>query len=261
MSSKPEQNLFRQQLRHTPVCDVASWLLRIDGFTRASLTINYNTLLTLPAMNIHTMLVCRGHHPAAPLTARVRWDGASLRPLLDRAMPTPRARFVNVHSADGYATSFPISDMDEAILAHTLNGDPLTADHGFPVRLVVPGRYGYKQPKWLTHIILSDAPVYGEMEQNGWDATGNAPPTATAAQLTLRTSANQPVTLGGGTNAPQVDIAVDGGPWNSAAVMDGRWQAVWRPPGVGHYRLRVRAKRHGSYQPSATQPVIDIEAQ
>jgi DMSO/TMAO reductase YedYZ molybdopterin-dependent catalytic subunit len=96
-----------------------------------------------------------------------QWLGLPTRELLAACQPRDSAQFVMLHSYDGYTTNLALEDFaaDDALLAHSWSGKPLTADHGGPVRLVVPHLYFWKSTKWLQAIefLENDAPGYWEV--------------------------------------------------------------------------------------------------
>ncbi|MBW7970766.1 sulfite oxidase-like oxidoreductase [Bradyrhizobium sp. BR 10289] len=95
------------------------------------------------------------------------WEGLATRELLAACRPREDARFVVLHSYDGYTTNLPLDDFaaEDALLAHSWSGQPLTAEHGGPVRLVVPHLYFWKSAKWLQAIefVTEDAPGFWEV--------------------------------------------------------------------------------------------------
>jgi DMSO/TMAO reductase YedYZ molybdopterin-dependent catalytic subunit len=96
-----------------------------------------------------------------------RWQGVATRDLLDACRPHDQARFVVLHSSDGYTTNLPLADFaaDDALIAHRWSGEPLEQEHGGPVRLVVPHLYFWKSAKWLQGIefVAADQPGYWEV--------------------------------------------------------------------------------------------------
>jgi DMSO/TMAO reductase YedYZ molybdopterin-dependent catalytic subunit len=104
-----------------------------------------------------------------------RWDGVATRDLLDIVMPKPDAGFVVLHGYDGYTTNLTIEDFaaEDALLAHSWEGKPLSRDHGGPVRLIVPHLYFWKSAKWLRQIdfLTRDAPGFWEV--NGYHNRGD----------------------------------------------------------------------------------------
>jgi DMSO/TMAO reductase YedYZ molybdopterin-dependent catalytic subunit len=101
-----------------------------------------------------------------------RWAGLPVSVLLDRAGVQPDARFVLWEAEDGYVESLPLDVARDAEtwIVHAMDGKPLTADHGFPARILIADRFGMKAPKWLKSITLSATEAQGYWEQRGWDA-------------------------------------------------------------------------------------------
>src|SRR5690606_6448536 len=103
------------------------------------------------------------------------WQGVATRDVLDAVMPRPRARFVMLHSYDGYTTNLTLADFasEDALLAHSWQGQRLTRAHGGPVRLVIPHLYFWKSAKWLKRIEFSIRDDPGLWEANGYHNRGD----------------------------------------------------------------------------------------
>ncbi|WP_375461886.1 sulfite oxidase-like oxidoreductase [uncultured Enterovirga sp.] len=104
-----------------------------------------------------------------------RWNGVSTRDLIAAVRPRPEARFVALASYDGYTTNLPLEDFaaEDAIVAHSWEGRPLTAEHGGPVRLVVPHLYFWKSAKWLREIAFMHDDQPGFWEIRGYHERGD----------------------------------------------------------------------------------------
>ena len=104
-----------------------------------------------------------------------RWTGISVRELLDHAKPKPGAAFVLVHAEQGYTANIPLADLerDNVLLAMHHDGEPLPADHGYPLRLIVPHLYAWKSVKWVRGFELLDEDAAGFWEQNGYHMYGD----------------------------------------------------------------------------------------
>jgi DMSO/TMAO reductase YedYZ molybdopterin-dependent catalytic subunit len=98
------------------------------------------------------------------------WEGVSASELLMQAAPLPLAKYVTLHSYDGYTTNLPLEALldDDVLVAHSVLGNPLTAEHGGPVRMVVPKRYAWKSAKWLKSIEIHAEDRPGFWEQRGY---------------------------------------------------------------------------------------------
>jgi len=178
-------------------------------------------------------------------------------------------------SIDGFTAGSPLSvlqdDKVDALLAIGMNGEPLPLEHGFPVRMVVPGLYGYVSGcKWITDIeVTTYAAFTSYWEQRGWAQQG---PVKTQSRIDVpragATVLSGPTTVAGVAWAPHtgidgVEVSVDGGAWTPAELAvepsADSWR-MWRlvtTLGPGAHQLRVRAKdRSGDVQTPLVTPVI-----
>lgn len=246
----PIADFYRQQLYGTPQLTAESWLLTVGGQVTDRLSLTYDDLVALPAVEIPATLLCAGSHPNHPLIGTARWHGTPLMALLESL--GARGDHIHFIAADGYSTSLHRAQLDDAILAYRMNGEPLPAAHGFPARLITTGVYGYKLPKWIRRIEIADNPLPGYWEMRGWPADGE--PSAMAAifhPCTLEALRGE-ITLAGiafaGRRALEyVEISIDDGDWLPiplkpyAAGCWSLWQTRWTPPAPGRYIARVRA--------------------
>jgi DMSO/TMAO reductase YedYZ molybdopterin-dependent catalytic subunit len=152
------------------------WSLTIDGLVERPLVLRFDDLLRYPKVEVTSFHQCAGS-PLAPFeptrrVCNVTWGGARLADVLADCRPSPQARYVWSHGADfgefsgvavdAYVKDLPISRAQADILvAYEMNGSALAAEHGFPVRLVVPGFYGTNSVKWLTRMTLADRRASG----------------------------------------------------------------------------------------------------
>jgi len=104
-----------------------------------------------------------------------RWRGVAFREVLKRVQLEPGAAFVLVHAEQGYTANVPLVDLDrdDVLFATHHDGEPLTADHGYPMRLVVPHLYGWKSVKWVRGLEFLDHDAAGFWEQNGYHMHGD----------------------------------------------------------------------------------------
>ena len=104
-----------------------------------------------------------------------RWSGVAVREILKLVQPRPEARYVLVHAEQGYTANVPLVDLDreEVLVATHHDGEPLSADHGCPARLIVPHLYGWKSVKWLRGFEFLDQDEAGFWEQNGYHMYGD----------------------------------------------------------------------------------------
>ncbi len=255
---------FRQQLRHVPPVASTFWALTLGGLVRQLLVLRHTDFLALPSAEIEATLVCVGSTPAHPLIGHARWRGIPLRSLLEQVEPMPEAAYAQFYSADGYTTFVETERLTDAVLAYEMNGEPLSPEHGFPVRLVVPGRYGYKMPKWLQRIQLTDSPVNGFWEERGWPASGAAQTVSgIISPHHLKTISGEVLFSGfayaGEHTITHIELSIDDAPWmpvTFTASTPGSWvtwNIRWTPPAPGDYLVKVRAgDSSGFVQPDET---------
>jgi DMSO/TMAO reductase YedYZ molybdopterin-dependent catalytic subunit len=139
-----------------PEVDPADWRLRVHGMVANEFELTWDELLALPLEESWTTLTCVSNEVGGTLIGNARWLGYPLRELLARARPTADADMVLSRSIDGFTASTPLealTDERNAVLAVGMNGAPLPMEHGFPVRMVVPGLYGYvSATKWVVDL-------------------------------------------------------------------------------------------------------------
>ncbi len=149
-----------------PAVNPATWDFVIDGLVAQRQRWNWDEFRKLPRVQVHCDIHC--------VTRWSRfdnlWEGVSLRELLRLAGPGPEARYAIVHAEQGFTTNLPLTELlhDDVLLAEKHSGEPLTPDHGWPLRLVVPRRYFWKSAKWIRRIELADRDQPGFWERNGY---------------------------------------------------------------------------------------------
>jgi len=171
----PGQHLVKNwpvlDLGQQPLVRTESWRLDITGAVETSLSLNWQAFEALPKSRKLSDMHC------VTTWSRYdnRWDGVSTHDLLDEVMPRPDAAFVLLTSYDGYTTNLPLSDFasEHAILATHWEGEPLTREHGGPVRLIVPHLYLWKSAKWISRIEFLSGDQAGFWERNGYHMRGD----------------------------------------------------------------------------------------
>jgi len=122
--------------------------------------------MALPRRRVHTDIHCVTRWSRLDID----FEGVAVRDVLERARPKPEARYVLAHAEQGYTTNLPLAVLldDDVLLADSAEGQPLTPEHGYPLRLVVPKRYFWKSAKWLRGLELRAADKRGFWERNGY---------------------------------------------------------------------------------------------
>ena len=149
-----------------PDVDLATWELKVWGEVEEPLTLTYDELRALPATTVATDIHC--------VTRWSRFDasftGVHWRELAARCRPKASARFVIAHAEAGFTANVPLAAIEDeqALVAYEADGQPLTPEHGWPVRLVVPSKYFWKSAKWLRGLELSAVDRPGFWERYGY---------------------------------------------------------------------------------------------
>lgn len=154
-----------------PRVDLGAWRLTVDGLVENPLSLTFEELSALPRQKRVNDVHCVTHWSKLDN----EWEGVPVRELLRRAVPKPEARFVLQTAAGGYTTNLPLADVDreENLLATHHGGEPLSPEHGWPCRLVIPHLYFWKGAKWLTGLTLLSEDSPGYWERNGYHARGD----------------------------------------------------------------------------------------
>jgi DMSO/TMAO reductase YedYZ molybdopterin-dependent catalytic subunit len=255
-----------------PRLDTAGWSLKVHGMVEREVTIDWSTLLGKPLQDSIVTLMCVSNEVGGDLTGNAVWTGWPVRELLKMAGPRAGADMVLSTSSDGWSAGTPLSvltDDRNALLAIAMNGQPLPFEHGFPVRMVVPGLYGYvSATKWVTDLkVTTFADDEGYWTPRGWSARG---PVKTESRIDVprsgeRVSAGKVAVAGiawaqhRGITA--VEVRVDNGPWQPArlaeeATIDSwrQWVLPWQAV-TGNHTITVRATdAEGVVQTQAQAP-------
>jgi DMSO/TMAO reductase YedYZ molybdopterin-dependent catalytic subunit len=245
-----------------PQIDPATWQLKIHGRVRNPITLTYNDLLSRPMIERYVTLTCVSNEVGGNLIGNAKWLGVRLKDVLDEAGPLPGADQMVGRSVDGFTAGAPtevVMDGRDAMLAVGMNGVPLPVEHGFPVRLVVPGLYGYvSATKWLSELELTS---FGDFNAywvpRGWSAKA---PIKTESRIDTPRGGARPragqVTVAGVAWAQhrgigKVEVRVDDGPWQTATLgavpsVDTwrQWSYAWTAT-PGQHTLAVRATDNG----------------
>ncbi|MGH8150336.1 MAG: molybdopterin-dependent oxidoreductase [Steroidobacteraceae bacterium] len=281
----PVGDLFVLAHLGVPRLDREAWSLEIGGLVARPMTLRMQDIEALPRRHVEAFLQCAGN-PATPtvparLVANVHWRGVSLAAVLDAAGILPEARFVWTYGLDrggfmGAAAGRYLKDLPverarsaDVLIALELNGAPLTPEHGYPARLVVPGFYGTNSVKWLYRIELARERAQGlftttlyndPIESTGpeprsrpvWNVAAESVIVSPGPGTEIRSSGTGAVEVWGwawgDADIAQVEVSFDGGHEWSAARLEPRreraWQrfsAAWSPRVAGPAELQCRA--------------------
>ena len=236
----PNEDFYRVDTRLSlPVVSVDDYTLTIDGDVDEELTFTFDELLDMPLVERDITLTCVSNDIGGPYVGGARWLGVRLTDLLDRAGVGSKADQILSTDVDGFTISTPLdlaTDGRDAMVAVGMNGEALPQEHGFPVRLVIPGLYGFiSATKWLTRMTLT---TYADQ-----DAYWTERDWATDAPIKISSRIDTPKsfeeiragdTFVGGVAWAQhrgidkVEVQVDGGAWQRAELGPSAGDDYWR---------------------------------
>jgi DMSO/TMAO reductase YedYZ molybdopterin-dependent catalytic subunit len=256
----------------------ANWQLRIHGLVRKELVLSFEDLIKRPLIEDYITLCCVSNPVGGPYIGNAKWLGASLRSLLQEAGIKAGASQLLATSSDGFTSGSPVQlameSTRDSLLAVAMNDAALPVEHGFPVRQVIPGLYGYVSAcKWIVDIeVTTYEAAQAYWVPRGWSAQG---PIKTESRIDVPTGAS-PIKAGtrvaiAGVAWAQhkgidaVEVRVGNGPWQEAtlaAVPDldcwrqwvYEWDASVRP---GSYVIQARATDKTGYTQTALQEPTD----
>ncbi|MET4783387.1 molybdopterin-dependent oxidoreductase [Glaciihabitans sp. UYNi722] len=242
-----------------PSINPDDWKLKITGMVENEVELTFAELADKPLIEHFATLSCVSNEVGGDLVGNALWLGYPIRELLKQAVPKAGADMVLSTSIDGFTAGTPLDVLQdegtEALLAIGMNGEPLPVEHGFPVRMVVPGLYGYvSATKWVVELkVTKFANAEGYWTPRGWDAKG---PTKLSSRIDTP-RADSSITAGkvavagvawsphNGVSA--VEVQVDDGAWVEARLADSISVDTWRqwvyewPASKGSHQIQVRA--------------------
>lgn len=259
----PNDDFYRIDTALTvPQVPTEGYELRVTGMVDRELRLSFDDLLARTVVEHDITLTCVSNTIGGELVGNARWTGVRLDELLAEAGIDPAATQVVGRSIDGYTCGFPVeaaTDGRNALVAFGMNGEPLPLEHGFPVRLIVPGLYGYiSATKWLTEIELT---TFEDFEQY-WVPRGYADraPIKLMSRIdsvdglgTLTRNADGTAAIGGVAWAQTrgisgVEVQVDDRAWQPCELGEAlnddtwrQWAFRWTPQATGRTSIRCRA--------------------
>jgi DMSO/TMAO reductase YedYZ molybdopterin-dependent catalytic subunit/rhodanese-related sulfurtransferase len=287
----PNARFYVRNHFDTPRLDPVSWRLEVKGLVERPLQLSLHDLHNMRSETLVATLECAGNDRSAfdPPTdgeqwqlgaaSTAEWTGVPLAEILDHAGLTPQAVEIVFRGADQgnagdaadpirFERSLPVTDASQSssLLAYAMNGEPLPLEHGYPLRLIVPGWYAVASVKWLTEIEATGSPFTGffqaqryvyETERNG-TVTREPVRLQHVRSVITQPSAGQQITPGdlvvrgvawsGAAPISKVEISIGSGPWQNARLIGQRhrhswqwWELLTRIDSLGETTLRARA--------------------
>ena len=267
-----------------------AWRLEIDGLVSKPLKLSYSDLVLMPSVRRPSTLECAGNASGGAGVGTAVWSGLPLGELLQQAGLKPGATTIVFYGADSgegenvpagthFTRAIPLEKAMEptTLLAYEMNGEPLPAEHGYPLRALVPGWYGMDSVKWLTRIEVLDQPFKGYFQDEKYVALGahgaSRPLTSIQVnskflrpsegeEIRVKTYRVEGVAWAGEGKVARVEVRVGGGAWqaanlsaSTAATIWSTWSYEWQVPKSGQYSLEVRATdEQGRSQPEVREP-------
>jgi DMSO/TMAO reductase YedYZ molybdopterin-dependent catalytic subunit len=241
-----------------PMVNTDLWRLEVGGLVNNAGSYTFEEVQQLPSTSRAITLECIANGPNIGLMSTAIWQGVTLKTLLDRhGGPQSGARYVAFYSVDGYNVSLPLNEVlaADALLAWRMNGAELPQRHGYPMRVLIPGRYGEENPKWLTRVELTDHFVGGLYSDQGWyngplHTTSRIDSPLPGERIALGHTFNVAgLAFAGNRGIQKVEISTDGGQnWHMTTLQPPLsqdswvlWNWQWTPLLPATYTLTVRA--------------------
>jgi DMSO/TMAO reductase YedYZ molybdopterin-dependent catalytic subunit len=254
----PADKFYRVDINlEPPSVDPASWRLAVDGLVDKPLSLTLDDLRALPAYSQAITLECISNPVGGDLISTGVWKGARLKDVLALAGMQPTVKAVYIEAADSFYESVLPGDIQDerTLLVYEMDGQPLTVEHGSPLRIYIPNRHGMKQPKWIVHLKAIDIEGSGYWVDRGWspEAIVNTTSVIDIVAVDERDQNSGRVPVGGiaysgAGGISKVEIKVDDNPWQAAELRDPplspltwvQWRYFWQPT-PGKHTLYVRA--------------------
>ncbi len=245
-----------------------TWRLHIDGLVNKPLALSLDDIRARPAVSQVMTLECISNPVGGDLISTAQIVGVPFQAILAEAGLQPTARAAYITSTDGYYETVIMSDIQDerTLLVYEMNGAPLPTEHGFPLRIYIPNRFGMKQPKWIEHIELMDQERPGYWVERNWDNAAIPPTTSVIDPIdtsVAQGSSTLPIggiAYAGARGLSRVEVSVDNGPWATAQLRVPplsiltwvQWRYDW-PIQPGQHTFQVRAY-DGTGQPQIITP-------
>jgi DMSO/TMAO reductase YedYZ molybdopterin-dependent catalytic subunit len=240
-----------------PQGHASSWRLVVDGLVDKPLSMTLEDIRSRPSFSQAITLECISNPVGGDLISSGLWTGVRLKDILQEAGMKAGAKEVYLESADSFYETLTPADIqdDRTLLVYAMDGQPLSAEHGFPLRIYIPNRHGMKMPKWITHLKVVDQRTGGYWVDRGWSQEAMVNTTAVIDILAVNerdpNTGQVPVggiAYAGARGISRVEIKVDDNPWQPAELRNPplspltwvQWRYLWQPT-PGKHTLLVRA--------------------
>ncbi len=256
----PVEKFYLQHFQSAANVDAATWTLTVDGLVEHPGTFTLDALKSRPRAEMMRTLECIGNPVGGNQIGNAVWAGFWLEELLAEVGVKPEAVRARFLAEDGYETSVARSFIDRpgVLMAYEMNGAPLTPEHGYPLRIFMPGLYGQKMPKWISLIeFIGDDSHRGYWEERGWSDVATVKTNSQIMQpehigaVPLAEIEVFGVAYAGDRNITLVEVGVEADnqlTWYPAELLAGpssqvwtQFYLAWTPPSATSFTLLVRA--------------------
>lgn len=251
------QDFYRIDINTVPPqVDETSWMLEVKGLFDNAHSLTLPDLMRFPAITQPITISCISNPIGGDLISTSKWTGVRLRDLLKELGMRPEAKELAVQAVDGFYESVAMADMMDprTLLVYGMNGETLPVEHGFPLRIYIPNRYGMKQPKWISSIEAIDHLGPGYWVDRGWSAEAHPrvisiiDTVAVDAETTEQAIPVGGIAWAGDRGIQKVEVQVDEEDWQAAVLRTPslsdltwiQWRYDW-PGQNGKHTFRVRA--------------------
>jgi hypothetical protein len=252
----PNEDFYRIDINTRPVViDGESWVLEVEGLFDQPRPLTLPDLMAYPAVTQPITLGCISNLIGGDLISTSNWTGVRLRDLLKDLGLRPEAKALYIEAADGFFESVVMEDMMDprTLLVYGMNGETLPVEHGFPLRIYIPNRYGMKQPKWISRIEAIDEQRPGYWVERNWSEEARPQVLSIIDTVAEDNAVDGVIPIGGiawagDRGIQKVELRVDEGEWNEATLRVPplspltwvQWRYDW-PSSAGSHTFTVRA--------------------
>jgi hypothetical protein len=249
-----------------PELNENSWTVDIKGLVSHPTTMTIGDIKSYPEYSQLITIGCISNSVGGSLVSTAKWTGVRLRDVLTDIGLSPTAQELYITAADGFYESVSMEDMMDprTLLVYAMDNKSLPYEHGFPLRIYIPNRFGMKQPKWITTMEAIDHQGPGYWVDRGWSAEAVVRTTSVIDNVAVDSIENDMVPMGGiawagARGISKIEVQVDNGGWDEATLRTPalspltwvQWRYDW-PVQSGDHTAQVRA-----YDGNGDQQVLE----
>ena len=229
-------DFYVQTYSGEPNVNANTWSLKVEGLVSNPATLRLNDIKALPSLSQMRTLECIGNPVGGSQVGNTNWKGALFTAFAEKVGMKSSASWVVITGDDGYFTSIPLAKLMNAntMLAYEMGGEALPRGHGFPLRMLIPGVYGQKQPKWIVKVEFADHEAVGTWEEKGWSHEAGINPNAIIdaptenQKLSGQVFVIRGIAFAGEVGVAKVEVSTDRGrTFNPAQIQHGPQNFVW----------------------------------